>query len=185
VADRPEPARTAPHCGAHATAGDRARRPLLGVVVTQDPRFDIRRCHHGRAPSGRVVVGPEDDHGGGEIPDGRGPGTAFRTNRSARPVAETAYSRFSRRSRPSASRTADNHPKAIGVNPDASLFLAAPGSGLPGRHARAVPDGWPGNAHRRLVGDAAGRDRGSLRRSRSGRGRNSYRSGPGCGIPRR
>src|SRR5450432_2320877 len=105
--------------------GDGANRPLLGVVVTQDSRLDIRRCHHGLAPSGRVVVGPEGGHGGAETPDGRGPDTAARTNGSAGPVAGTAYLRFSRRSRPSASWTADNHPAVMGVNPDASLFLAA------------------------------------------------------------
>jgi hypothetical protein len=108
-----------------------------------------------------------------------------RTNGRARSVAWTAYSRVSRRSRPSASRTADNHPKATGVNPDASLFLAAPGSGLPARHVYVVPGRWPGNAHRRHVGDAAGQDGGSLRRSKSGHDRNNYRSGTGCGIPRR
>jgi hypothetical protein len=165
--------------------GDRPNRPLLGMVVTQDPRLDLRRCHHGLAPSGRVVVGPESGHGGVKTPVGRGPDTAARTNGSAGSVAWTAYSRVSRRSRPSASRTADNHPKAIGVNPDASLFLAAPGSGLSARHACAVPGHWPGNAHRRHVGGAAGQRGGSLRRNKSGHDRSSYRSAPGCGIRRR
>src|ERR1700685_2551665 len=104
--------------------GDRTNRPLLGMVVTQDPRLDIRRCHHGLAPSGHVVVGPEGDHGGAKTPDGRGPGTAARTNGSAGPPTEAAHPGSSRRSRSSASRTANNHPAVVGVNPDASLFLA-------------------------------------------------------------
>ena len=44
--------------------GDGAHRPLLGVVITQDLRLDIRRCHHGRVPSGPVVAGLDDGRGG-------------------------------------------------------------------------------------------------------------------------
>jgi len=47
----------------------------------------------------------------------------------------------SRRTRPSASRAADNHPAPVRVNRDAAVFLAAPGSAVPVRHARAVPGG--------------------------------------------
>ena len=59
---------------------------------------------------------------------------------------------LSRRTRSSASRAADNRPAPVRVNCDASVFLAAPGSAVLVRHARAVPGGWPGNARRPPVG---------------------------------
>ena len=48
--------RVAPRCDARATdAAMVPMRPLLDVVIAQDLRLDIRRCHHGRVPSGRVA----------------------------------------------------------------------------------------------------------------------------------
>ncbi len=38
--------------------GDGADRPLLGVIEAQDLGLDVRRCHHGWVPSGRVALQP-------------------------------------------------------------------------------------------------------------------------------
>ena len=64
------------------------------------------------------------------------------------------------------------------MNRDASLFRRAPGSGLVARHVAADPPGRSGSAVRRIEVTAAGPDRRSLRHSKSGRGRSSYRSPP-------
>lgn len=80
---------------------------------------------------------------------------------------------------------ADNHLAMVRVNRDASLFLAAPGSAVPDRHAPAVPGDWFGTAHRPPAGFAAGRAGRSLQRSISGLGRNNCKSAPARGIPRR
>ena len=39
-------------------ARDGAHRPFLGVIEAQDLCLDVRRRHHGRVPSGRVVLQP-------------------------------------------------------------------------------------------------------------------------------
>src|SRR5271167_3118763 len=103
--------------------GDGADRPLLGVVITQDLSFDIRWCHHGRAPFGRVAT---DLDGGARNPDGRGPHSAAHTNGSARPAAGDVHLNLSRRSRSAASPAVDNHLAVVRVNRDASLFRVAP-----------------------------------------------------------
>ncbi len=118
-------------------------------------------------------------------PVGRGPDNAARTNGSAKPAAEAIHPGLSRRSRSSANPAANNHPAAVRVNRDASLFCVWPGSAGSAPRARAVPDGWPGNARQPPAGCADGRAARSLRRSRSGHGRKSYRSGPGPGIRHR
>jgi hypothetical protein len=89
------------------------------MMVTKDPRFDINWCHHGRVLPRRAAA---DGLGGGEIPGGRGPDSAARTNGSAKPAAGTAHSGLSRRSRSSANPAADNHLAVARVNRDASLF---------------------------------------------------------------
>jgi hypothetical protein len=71
------------------------------------------------------------------------------------------------------------------VNRDASLFLAAPGSVVPVRHARAVPGGWPDTVRRPLVGFAAGPAGRNHLSNRSGHDRNSCKSASERGIPRR
>ena len=89
-------------------------------------------------------------------------------------------------------RTRDRHrvqqqeitPRPAGVNPDASLFLVAPGSGPSGRHARADLAGSPGSAGRLLEASLSGRTRRSLRCSRSARGHSSCRRSPACGSRR-
>ncbi len=48
------------HAADHAVVhmqltGDGAHRPLLDVVITKDPRLDIRRCHHGHVASDPVL----------------------------------------------------------------------------------------------------------------------------------
>jgi len=178
------------HAADHAVmhvqlTGDRAHRPLLDVVIAQDLSFDIRRCHHGRVPSGPVVASLDGDRGDAKSLGGRGSDTAARTNGSARPAAEAAHPGLSRRSQSSASRAAQDHQVAMEVNRDASLFRFARDIGVPARHARAARDGWSGNARRRHAGCRVGHVRRSRRHSRSGRGRSNCRSTPGRGIPRR
>ena len=162
-------------------SGDGAGGPLLGMIVAQDLRFDVRWRHHGHVPSYRGSL--DDRRGGAKIPDGRDPHSAARTNSSARPNAGADHPRLLHRSRSSASRKTSDHP--AGVNPDASRFCTAHGNGVPARHASAVPGGWLGNVRRRHAGRSGGRLRHSLRRSKSGHGRSSCRSAPGCGIVRR
>jgi len=152
-------------------AGDGAHRPFLRVVVAQDLRLDVRRCHHGRVPSARVAASLDDGRGGAGTPGGQDRGTGARTSGNAGPVAGVCHPRQLRRSRPSASQAAANHRGAVGVNRDASRSCRAPGSDAPARHGRAAPGGWSGNAVRPLARCGAGLGARSLRRSRSGRGR--------------
>ena len=115
--------------------GDRADGPLLGVIIAQDLRLDIRWRHHGRVPSACVAARRDDRRGGAKIPGGRDRDSAGRTSGSARSVAGVRHPRSLRRSRSSASRTTENHREAVGVNPDASRFCIAPGIGARARHA--------------------------------------------------
>ena len=133
---------------------------------------------------GRVAASLDDRCGGAKNPGGRSPDSAARTTGSARPSAGAVLPRSLRRSRSSASRGAADHRAALGVNPDASRFCAAPGSAVPVRHASAVPDGWSGSADRRLAGHGGGHAAHIPRRSKSGRGRSSCRSTPGRDSPR-
>jgi hypothetical protein len=133
---------------------------------------------------GRVAAGFDDRRGGAKIPGGRDPDSAARTSDSARPIAGAVLPRPLRRSRSPASRVAADHSAAVGVNPDASRFCDAPGSGAPERHAPAAPAGWSDSAGRRHAGCRGAPAVRTLRRSRSGRGRNGRRSAPGCDSPR-
>lgn len=133
---------------------------------------------------GRVAAGLDDRRGGAKSPGGRNPDIAARTTGSARPSAGAVLPRPLRRSRSSASRVAADHRAAVGVNPDASRFCAAPGSAAPARHASTVPGGWSDSAGQRLAGYGGGHAAHTLRRSKSGRGRSSCRSTPGRDSPR-
>jgi hypothetical protein len=163
--------------------GDGADQPLLRVVEAQYPRFNVRRSHHGRVPSGRVVAPAGDRRGDARTLDGRDPGSAARTNHSAIKAAGLGPRRPMRRSRSPASRRTANHPVATVVNRDASHFCTGPGNGESALHGQAVPGGWSGSAGPRQAWCAGGHARRSRRRNRSGRGRNNYRSAPERGIP--
>ena len=163
---------------------DRADGPFFGVVEAQDLRLDVRRCHHGRVPLDRVAQRLDDEPGDAEIPSGREPNIAGRTNDNARPVATIGQSRHLRRSQSPASRTPEDHPPPTGVNPDASLSCHAPDSDAPAQHGRAAPDGCFGSAVRPHAARGGGHDQRNHWRSRSDRDRSSCRSAPGCGIPR-
>jgi hypothetical protein len=165
-------------------AGDGARRPLLDVIVTQDLCFNISGYDHDYVPFAGVVTGLGDGSGGAKILAGRGPHTAGRTNDSAIPAGAVALAGVSSRSPPSASRTADNHLPPVRVNPDASLFLAGTGNGVPLPHASAVRGGWIGSGRRRLFGCLAAPVHRNRRRNRSGPGRSSGKSTPDPGNRR-
>ncbi len=161
--------------------GDGADAPLLGVVVAQDLRLDVRRRDHGLVLSGRVAPGRDDRGGGAGTPDGRIPGSDARTNGSAMSRAGAAPPGSLRRSRSPASWAATDHPAAARVNRDASHFCSAPDSDASARHARAAPDGWSDSAARQHAARDAGLARRSLRHSRFARDRNSCRSSSGRG----
>jgi hypothetical protein len=139
----------------------------------------------GSHPVVGATAGLDDGRGGARTPDGSGPGTGGRTNDSARPSSGADPPRQLRRSRSPPSRGAANHRLAAGVNHDASLFCSAPDSGLVVRHDGAVRWSCCGSAVRRTSASGDGPAGRSLRRSRFGRGRSSYRSRPACGSPRR
>jgi hypothetical protein len=90
-----------------------------------------------------------------------------------------------RRSHPPASQAPADHPPAAGVNPDASLFYRAPGSGLVERRGGVAPMDHFGSAVRPTGPPGAEPAARNRRRNRFGRGRSSYRSRPACGSPRR
>jgi hypothetical protein len=90
-----------------------------------------------------------------------------------------------RRSHPPASQAPADHPPAAGVNPDASLFYRAPGSGLVERRGGVAPMDHFGSAVRPTGPPGAEPAARNPRRNRLGRGRSSYRSRPACGSPRR
>ncbi len=110
-----------------------------------------------RALSGRVQRGRDAAGGDAGTPDGATAGRSGRTSGSAGPAGR-------RPSAGEASVTRDRHRDqrqqitraAAGVNPDASLFLVAPGSGPSGRHARAGLAGSPGSAGRPLEASRSG-----------------------------
>jgi hypothetical protein len=74
---------------------------------------------------------------------------------------------------------------AAGVNPDASLFCRAPGSGLVERRGGVALSDHSGSAVRHTEASSAGRAGRSLRHNKSGRDRSSCRSQPAAGSPRR
>jgi hypothetical protein len=74
---------------------------------------------------------------------------------------------------------------AVGVNPDASLFCRAPGSGLVARHGGVAPADPSGNVVRHTEASSAGLAGRSLRHNKSGRDRSSCRSQPAAGSARR
>jgi hypothetical protein len=131
----------------------------------------------------RVAQRLDDEPGDAEIPSGRDPNIAGRTNDNARPAATIGQSRLLRRSHSSASQAPANHPPSAGVNPDASLSCRAPGSDAPAQHGRAVPAGCIDSAGRPHAARGAGHDQRNRRRNRSDRDRSSCRSAPGCDIP--
>jgi hypothetical protein len=71
------------------------------------------------------------------------------------------------------------------VNPDASLFYRAPGSGLVERRGGVAPMDHFGSAVRHTGPPGAEPAARNPRHNRFGRGRSSYRSRPACGSPRR
>jgi hypothetical protein len=96
---------------------DGADGSFFGVVEAQDLRLNVRRCHHGRIPSDRVVAQqPGDNACGAEIPGGPEPNIAARTSDSARPMATAGPPKLLRRSRSSANRAPADHWSAGGVN---------------------------------------------------------------------
>ena len=128
-------------------AGDGAGGPLLGVIVAQDLRFDVRRRHHGvRAPSGGVQGGRDDAGGGAGTPGGAAAGRSGRTSGSADRAAGAGRPGRRRRVWPSSRPAAADHRRPVRVNRDASLSLVAPASGPSGRHACGGHDGSPGSA---------------------------------------
>jgi hypothetical protein len=90
-----------------------------------------------------------------------------------------------RRSRSPASQAPADHRMAAGVNPDASLFYRAPGSGLVERRGGVAPMDHFGSAVRHTGPPGAEPAARNPRHNRFGRGRSSYRSRPACGSPRR
>jgi hypothetical protein len=74
---------------------------------------------------------------------------------------------------------------AAGVNPDASLFCRAPGSGLVERRGGVAPSDHSGSAVRHTEASSAGLAGRSLRHNKSGRDHSSCRSQPAAGSPRR
>jgi hypothetical protein len=133
--------------------------------------------------SNRVAKRLDDEPGDAEIPNGRDPNIADRTNDNARPAATIGQSRLLRRSHSPASQAPANHPPSAGVNPDASLSCRAPGSDAPAQHGRAVPAGCFDSAGRPHAARGAGHDQRNRRRNRSVRDRSSCRSAPGCDTP--
>ena len=132
-----------------------------------------------------ATAGLDDGRGGAGTPDGAVSGTGGRTNDSARPSVGADPPRPLRRSRSPPSRASANHRLATGVNHDASLFCSAPDSGLVARHGGGALRRYCGSAVRRTSASGDGPAGRNLRRNRFGRGRNSYRSRPACGSPRR
>ena len=108
--------------------GNGAYPPLLSVVVAQDLSFDIRHNHHGRVLLARDAAALGDATGDAETRDEPDPGIADRTSDSASPFAGAVHPRKPRRSPSPASPATQDHPTAVGVNPDASLYCSAPDS---------------------------------------------------------
>jgi len=139
-------------------------------------------------PSGPAQHGRDGDRNGAGTPGEAATGSNDRTNgtaslpdRVARPGRRRRAASPSRRPRP-------NHPAAVPVNRDASLFLAAsprqafqrrrrrnfgPASldtGPSGRHASAAPAGFADSVGRLRAGSGCGPVRRTRHRSRSARG---------------
>ncbi len=118
------------HAAHHAVVdvqlpGDGADRPLLGVVVAQDLRLDVRRRHHGVwALSGRVQHGRDGAGGDAGTPDAAGAGSHDHTSGSVAPAADARRRGEHRHARPSSRPAAADHRPAARVNRDASLSSA-------------------------------------------------------------
>ena len=91
--------------------GDGADRPLLGVIVAQDLRFDVRRHHHGvRAPSGHVEHGRDGAGGDAGTRDAAMAGSHDHTNGSVAQAAEARQRGEHHHARPSSRPAATDHP---------------------------------------------------------------------------
>ena len=151
-------------------------------------------------PSGPGQHGRDGDRNGagthGEVATGsndRTSGTASLPARVARPGRRRRAASPSRRAPP-------NHPSAVPVNRDASLFLAAhprlavqrrrtlepalPDTGPSGRHASAAPAGSVASVGQLRAASGGGPVRRNRRHSRSARGRSSCTRRPRCSTTR-
>jgi hypothetical protein len=155
-------------------AGDSACGPLLGVIVPQHLRFDLRRRHHGvLAPSDGVQGGRDDAGGGAGTPGGAVAGRSGRTSGSADRAAWPGRPRRRRRVWSSSRPAPTDHRPVARVNRDASLSLVGPASDPFGRRAFGGHGGLPGSAFRPVGPFAGGPAERTLQRSRSGRGRSN------------
>ena len=154
-------------------ARDRVHAPLLGEVVAQDLRFQLRRNRHaGLAWLGRV------GGRGARTPVAPAASSARGTRGSARRAQRHRPGRIRSRSAAPPPRPAVDHRPPSRRNPDASRSFAAPGTGAPGPHARSGPAGSSDSAVRRHVGPRRAPGSRKHDRNRSGRGRSGGRSAP-------
>jgi len=126
-----------------------------------------------------------DASGDAETRDEPDPGIRDRTSDSASPLAGAVHPRKPLRSPSPASRATEDHPTEVGVNPDASLYCNAPGSGALGRHGQAAPDDWFANAVPPRSACAAALAARSRPRNRFGRDHSTRRSKLGRDNPRK
>ena len=155
------------------------------------------------SPSGPGQHGRDGDRDGAGTHDEAATGSNDRTNGTASLPARAARPGRRRRAASPSRRPPTNHPSAVPVNRDASLFLAAsprpafqrrrrrnlapasPDTGPSGRHASAAPAGFADSVGPLRAASGGGPVRRNRRRSRSGRDRSSCTRRPRGRIPRK
>jgi hypothetical protein len=136
------------------------------------------------APLDGVQGGRDDAGGGAGTPDGAATGRCGRTSDSADRIAGAGRPGRRRRVGSSSRPAPPDHRRAVRVNRDASLSVAAPASAPSGRRATGGHDGLLDNVVQPAgssVAEPAGHRR---RRSRSDRGRSNCKRSPGGGNRR-
>jgi len=165
--------------------GDRSDAPLLDMVVAQDLRFGIRGDGQCRLLSCLVERCFEEPGGGAENPSGRNPDSSRCTGSNAKlsapaflPVHRHPAGRVLRRL--PGSRQA-NHPWAVRVNPDLSLYLRGTCTGVRLERGPYRPSASRRNVYWLRPATAAGPLSRRQANNNGGPGRNACRWQPECG----
>ena len=161
--------------------GDRSDAPLLDMVVAQDLRFDVRGDCHRRLLS-CLVERCFEEPGGAESPSEKNPDSSGCTDSNAT-LSAPAFLPAHRhpagevlQTQPS-SRQAD-HPEAVWVNPDLSLYLRGTCRGARLERAPCRPSGSLRNVYWLRSATAAGPLARRLGNNSDGPGRSAGRWPP-------
>jgi hypothetical protein len=167
--------------------GDRSDAPLLDMVVAQDLRLGIRGDCHRRLLS-CLVERCFEEPGGGESPNERNADSSGCIGNNAK-LSEPAFLPAHRHLAGRVFQTPpslrqENHPQAVRVNPDLSLYLRGTCTGVRLEHGPCRPSGSRRNVYWLRSATAGGPSERSPANNNGGPGRSAGRWPPECGRAR-